>query len=362
MASDNESNTSIDTVEPGDLSKLLKEYREAAHLNTEQISDALCLNHSAIKALENELFDSLPESPYIRGYLRHYAGLAGKEAKPLIDVYDALKGETSSATPMENTYNNNSGSYQDIAQPLITPQRFKLILLTLLLLLLGLLTMNVSVRDWTSNLWSSFSSPATSTHEEVDSEPLSNLPTLTGDVPGNLPISSEEKSDQPSSSTDDETDEQQDNSVSTNKKTDEIADNETEESSEVETNDSQTGSTKESESTASEANTETQTSEQSDTETKKAKEESSPDATTSADGDTQLKLIFAEKVWLQIKDKDGKRVYEALHPAGTEKTLSLNSPLKFKVGNAPGMKLFVNGEEMNVTDYTKGSVASFGIE
>ncbi len=349
MATDNESNTYSDSIENGDLSKLLKEYRESANLSIEGISDALCLNPSAIEALENEQFDSLPESPYVRGYLRHYASLTGNNSEALIEIYNKLRGEQATA---ESAYNTNTSSYHDIEQPLITPQRAKLALLTGLLLLLGILSMVPAVRDWTSNLWTSFSTPSASGEQQAsDMDGSSSLPSLTGDVPGNLPIS-EDNTDDPEeeattneSTTSASTDDQNEQPISDNNTTDsQVKDtNTTEDSQEVaetKVDTPSSGSTTDAEETTSTEN------------------ENTPETT----GDTQLKLIFSEEVWIQIKDKSDKTVFEALHKAGTEKVLSLNSPLKLKIGNAPGMQLFVNGKEMDVSQFTKGSVAKFGIE
>ena len=349
MATDNESNTYSDSIENGDLGKLLKEYRESANLSIEDISDALCLNPSAIEALENEQFDSLPESPYVRGYLRHYASLTGNDSETLIEIYNKLRGEQATA---ESAYNTNTSSYHDIEQPLITPQRAKLALLTGLLLLLGILSMVPAVRDWTSNLWTSFSTPSASGEQQAsDMGGSSSLPSLTGDVPGNLPIS-EDNTDDPEeeattneSTTSASTDDQNKQPISDNNTTgSQVEDtNTTEDSQEVaetKVDTPSSGSTTDAEETTSTEN------------------ENTPEAT----GDTQLKLIFSEEVWVQIKDKNDKTVFEALHKAGTEKVLSLNSPLKLKIGNAPGMQLFVNGKEMDVSQFTKGSVAKFGIE
>ncbi len=348
MATDNESNTYSDSIENGDLGKLLKEYRESANLSVEGISDALCLNPSAIEALENEQFDSLPESPYVRGYLRHYASLTGKDSETLIEMYNKLRGEQATA---ESAYNTNTSSYHDIEQPLITPQRAKLALLTGLLLLLGILSMVPAVRDWTSNLWTSFSTPSASSEQQAsDMEASSNLPSLTGDVPGNLPISP----DHPEKPEEEATDENTTSASTDDQNGQPVSDNSTADSQVEDTN------TTEDSKEVSETKVDTPPSDS----TTDAKETTSTEneKTTEATGDTQLKLIFSEEVWVQIKDKNDKTVFEALHKAGTEKVLSLNSPLKLKIGNAPGMQLFVNGKEMDVSQFTKGSVAKFGIE
>ena len=351
MATDKEqSNTPHNSIEPGDLGKLLKSYRDDAELNIDQIADALCLTPSSIKSLENELFDKLPESPYVRGYLRHYARLANKDAKPLLDIYNSLRGVP--AASEETLLSNTTNSQHEFTKPLITPQRFKLALLASLLLLLAILTMIPGVRDWTSHVWNSFSSSAnpelgnTNEDEDNDKDTL-NLPSLTGDVPGNLPIAPEETPEQATSDTS--------LGAQTSSSTDETNENnQGEESGEQEKSDKLA--------TKNVANEQQKNA----TTTAETTNTDSPLEATSTEapaGSTSIKMVFAEEVWIRIRDDENKTVYEALHPAGTEKELSLNGgSLKFKIGNAPGMALFVNGKEMDITQFTKGSVADFGIE
>ncbi|MEE9303765.1 MAG: RodZ domain-containing protein [Thiotrichaceae bacterium] len=354
MATDKDaSKTSSNTIEPGDLGKLLVEYREAAQLNIDQISDSLCLTTVVVRSLESESFDKLPEPPYVRGYLRNYAGLVHKDPKPLIDLYNTLIG--SSPTVDDNLFSGSAiDAQQELTNPIITPQRFRLALLTVLLILLGLLTMIPAVRDWTSNLWINFSptSDTTSIIDGADTETSLNLPSLTGDVPGNLPITPVEAQ------------------VETKVKTEPASEIQpANEETATETEGSQTNSPDNHESdTPSEPET-TTTDENStddnggtDTAEGNAEESTAENENTSAQGNTQLKLVFTEEVWIRIRNKSGKTIFEALHPANTEKELSLNSPLKFRVGNAPGMILFVNGKKMDISQFTQGSVAIFGIE
>ena len=366
MTTENEqTNNTEKAVKPGDLGKLLREYRGIAHLDVSQIADTLCLTQTAINSLETEAFDKLPEPPYVRGYLRNYARLADQDPKHITRVYDMLRG----AAPDEENDNlinsiTTTSSYQDVAKPLITPQRFRLALLAGLLLLLGVLTMIPGVRDWTGNLWSNFSTPNNTENiveleSEVDIKAQNslNLPSLTDDVPGNLPISPDETDNTVSN----------DNDTETNTEVSDVSGQE--EVASVQPTDSQSSNDSESvgdESQVSEdgnENNESPTIDQTDT-TDANSDSVTEEQTTEEqeEGNTNLKFVFTQEVWLRINGNDGSVVYEALHPAGTEKTLTLNSPLKLKVGNAQAMQLFVNGTEMDTTEFTKGSVARFGIE
>lgn len=358
MTTDNEKNDDTEkAIESGDLGRLLEEYRTSAHLDVNQIADTLCLTPSAIIALEGEAFDKLPEPPYVRGYLRNYARIADKDPQHIIQVYESLRGISSAESNHSIISVSTANSYHEVAKPLITPQRFRLALLAGLLLLLGLLTMIPGVKDWSSNLWSSFSnsSDSTLTEEDAKAEGSLNLPSLTGDVPGNLPISTEETDTNAEDNTnsEDEASSEPESKPATSE----------EESSTEQENISQAA---DADTTNAESTAETQTPESEKTTEENATDIKEPpsdqEEETATEGNTKLKLIFSEEVWLRITGEDGKKLYEALHPAGTEKELSLNSPLKFKVGNAPAMKIFVNGKEMDTTEHTKGSVARFGIE
>ena len=63
--------------------------REALGITQEQAADSLNLSVGAIKAIENDDADSLPDIVYVNGYIRSYAKLLGIAAQPLIDAWRA---------------------------------------------------------------------------------------------------------------------------------------------------------------------------------------------------------------------------------------------------------------------------------
>ncbi len=353
MATDNEHTDNTDgAIRPGDLSKLLIEYREAAQLDVQHMADALCLTDTSIRALESESFDKLPEPPYVRGYLKNYAKLAHKSPEQIIHVYETLSG-----TPAHQDLSPRSTSTiqnYEATSPLITPQRFRLGLLFLSLLLLALLTMMPGVKTWMGGLWSRFSTTPETSVATTTNEGTQNLPSLTGELPGNLPISTDQKTDVSSLANTDST---EGSTTSTTETTDS-------QPSPATTGNPETTDTISANTEAGDTPTEQQGSPDTNEPT-----ETQIDTTTTAEAEeaateknTHLKFIFSEEVWLRIRDNNGKTLYEALHPAGTEKELSLNSPLRLRIGNAPALTLFVNGEAMDISTFTKGSIASFGIE
>ena len=63
--------------------------REALGITQEQAADSLNLSVGAIKAIENDDADSLPDIVYVNGYIRSYAKLLGIASQPLIDAWRA---------------------------------------------------------------------------------------------------------------------------------------------------------------------------------------------------------------------------------------------------------------------------------
>ena len=63
--------------------------REALGITQEQAADSLNLSVRAIKAIENDDADRLPDIVYVNGYIRSYAKLLGIASQPLIDAWRA---------------------------------------------------------------------------------------------------------------------------------------------------------------------------------------------------------------------------------------------------------------------------------
>jgi cytoskeletal protein RodZ len=77
-------------VTPG---KYLLTEREKAGLNRARVGQALGLTEKAVKNLETNGFELFPGSVYVRGYLKNYAKLLGKEEDELIAIYDRYCAE-----------------------------------------------------------------------------------------------------------------------------------------------------------------------------------------------------------------------------------------------------------------------------
>ena len=67
---------------------ILKELRSKEALSTQEVASRLHLDPRVIESLENDAYDQLPASIYVRGYIRNYAKLLGADAERLIRLYD----------------------------------------------------------------------------------------------------------------------------------------------------------------------------------------------------------------------------------------------------------------------------------
>jgi cytoskeleton protein RodZ len=60
-------------------------------------------------------------------------------------------------------------------------------------------------------------------------------------------------------------------------------------------------------------------------------------------GESHLALKFSATSWVEVSDAGGRRLLEGLIDAGTERALSGSAPLRVILGNAPAVRLQVNG-------------------
>jgi cytoskeleton protein RodZ len=67
----------------------LRTLREGQGRSVEDIASALRLSQAQINALEDNRWDALPGTAYVKGFLRNYARYIGVDAQPYIDDYTA---------------------------------------------------------------------------------------------------------------------------------------------------------------------------------------------------------------------------------------------------------------------------------
>ncbi|UJS23645.1 helix-turn-helix domain-containing protein [Thiothrix winogradskyi] len=371
-------------VQPGDLTAMLVECRAKAGLDREQAAEELHLSSHIIKALEQEDFAHLPEPPYVRGYLRGYSKLADIDAKELIRTYEALRG----AKPDEIAHHfAPARPLNKVAQPVMSNSTLKFIGFGALVLLLGLFSMIPGVRDWANHTWSSFSAQTDQT--DVQQRPPSAMEAYVAQKEAleREKAAAEQQAQQtatPASSTPAPepapevvatapSDQTSQNTATPATPTPEAAATSTQDTA-APTNTTATETTTVTPAPATApvapAPNTTETPTVATSETPVTPPATPTDtAATPADattppiaGEISIKMEFAEEVWMQIKGDDKKTLFESLNTAGNIKEFKATPPLNVKVGNAPGVKIFVNGQPFDLTAHTKGSVARFRVE
>ena len=313
----------------GSLGSLLKNYREQNGHDIYEVAEALCLSPEIITSLEEENFNSLPEPPYVRGYLRSYAKFSNIDPQKIIDLYEEQRG----ADPQDLEYHFKPNR-NNLTKPMISSSAMRLGLIALILIALAALSMLPAVNSWISETWAGFSKQ-TADKNIANAEPIGaeSQFTIPAPLPGDEVTVAEDGTK--SSTTNNQT-------ASTDSST---------------TSDlNQTSDAKQQENTTNKEQSNTDTAN-----TGEQTEDNQTETTETKDG-TKLKFVFKKEVWMRIKDKNKKTVFESLSPAGDEKEITLKKPMTFRIGNAQGVEIYVEGKRLDITTLTTGSVANFTID
>lgn len=90
---------------------------------------------------------------------------------------------------------------------------------------------------------------------------------------------------------------------------------------------------------------------------------SSPVAPVPAvDGAPLLKFVVSQESWVEVRDRDGNVVFSQRLPAGSEPSVSGKAPLSVTVGFAPGVKVLLRGQPVDLQPYARGDVARLILE
>jgi len=359
--------TELPQVMEGELQARLIKLREDAGYDLSQMAAILCLSENVIVNLENEAFDLLPEPPYVRGYLRNYAKLGDEDASELISRYESLRGADAAALDFQI---KSSKTITTTSQKRMSPIWAQVIMLGVLLGGIGLLSTITEVKTWVSEKWNSFSSQIVPSNAENNPSLLGQLP-----VPAPLPEDEAASSQQIDDSTDLNSSTTTTASTTDNQNTatqNSASENTSSESTSTDNN-SATDSTIKTLATEASTNNANATNDVANNATNTSQVATDTQATTSSNTTEEaiptdpnelinIKLVFNKEVWLRIKDKDNKTVFEGLNKEGTEKAIDLPKPLTFRVGNAQGITLFIDNKAVDISTYINGSIANFTLE
>jgi cytoskeleton protein RodZ len=76
----------------------------------------------------------------------------------------------------------------------------------------------------------------------------------------------------------------------------------------------------------------------------------------------QIHLVFGVDSWVFITDKFGKTIHKQTNLAGTEQSINGRPPYNVTIANAKNVRLFYEGEEVELKEFTDVSVARLILE
>ncbi|QQR91491.1 MAG: helix-turn-helix domain-containing protein [Myxococcales bacterium] len=115
----------------------LRERRERNRMSLSEVSSATRIPERALREIEEDRFDALPGSVFVRGYLRSYARLLGEDDAIIVRGYTLTNDE-----PMEA----ESTSISSVPAPAASKRRFALIISLVILAILFALTASIVTR------------------------------------------------------------------------------------------------------------------------------------------------------------------------------------------------------------------------
>ncbi|MEA2120342.1 RodZ family helix-turn-helix domain-containing protein [Halovibrio sp. HP20-50] len=308
------------SASPGEL---LSRQREQLGIPLADAARALNLRPAVVGGLEQDNYQEIPVAAYRRGYLRSYAKYLGMDDRLVLEAYQAHNKETDvdrKVTPVSfNKPPSRLGAWL-----------FKLVTL---LVIAGLIA--VTVMWWQSRGgntppgFSSSSTPEAPTQEESVSardesngadaveaqSPSAGSSFTSGDDSATLQSDATNVTPSPSAL--------QDQAASNEDNADPIA--------------------------AFDPPTPTETDDQpqAPTDAAESDDQSSPEPEPATNANT-LELTFNEQSWTEIFDATNQRVFVGLQTPGTTATVEGEPPFRLTVGNATGVELRYQGEEVDL--------------
>jgi cytoskeleton protein RodZ len=305
-----EENNNNKTFESSDKSvsigALLINARNAASLNQADIAEQINLPKHIIQSLESDDYSSLPETTYIRGYLRNYARVVGINGEGLVKLY--VDQHYSEPVVQENRKSKQS------YDPAILWSTA-----AVLTILVGLV-----VTWWLDNnpISDSVEQLAQQTAQQT-TQPSAHSSKVNEAILGGE-LSENKNSDQQASQ-----------SASTNDNV--VSDNETSLSTAI----------------VDEAHTEQIVS--SDDQEAMAEASRNPTLLTSLDGVQVLTVTYTEESWTEIIDSDANTLMQGLIEPGVVRNLSGKPPFEIFLGNSPGVIIEVNGLYFDHSQYSRNN-------
>ncbi len=366
--------------------------REALGITQEQAADSLNLSVRAIKAIESDDANSLPDIVYVNGYIRSYAKLLGIASQPLIDAWRAQHAMPADEAAQLNT--SPDGSKVDAVN--VRPMKMG----RWALIALGLSAVFVYFVAFTDDAATpqspqeiaSVSSagepsglgPQADVGEDLDEQARADgagavsveLDSAVAETAANEPSVTDTEVD---GVLGDDTASEDDASIGSVAQQ-AVVEDRTQESTQEKTQEKTDVSPQDlvAETVAEEGNLEVAADEivaiqagsqapdeevaqidadvsQAEPEREVAKAFALPRLTEF--GDNTIDLTFSEDCWFEIRTIDGELLYADLGRTGQSRRYVGAAPFRIKLGFSPGAALAYNGEPIDLAPYTRQEVA-----
>lgn len=75
-----------------------------------------------------------------------------------------------------------------------------------------------------------------------------------------------------------------------------------------------------------------------------------------------LRMTFDDDSWVEVTDRDGKRLLSQINPRGSEQNLDGKPPFSLVIGRAAAVRLYYKGQQIDLVPHTKISTARLTLE
>jgi cytoskeleton protein RodZ len=79
-------------------------------------------------------------------------------------------------------------------------------------------------------------------------------------------------------------------------------------------------------------------------------------------GAKRMRFHFSGESWVEVRDAEGKVLFQRLNAAGSDAQVTARPPLEVVVGNAPEVQMTWDGKPFDLAPHTEVAVARFTLE
>jgi len=93
-----------------------------------------------------------------------------------------------------------------------------------------------------------------------------------------------------------------------------------------------------------------------------AAQAAAPAATAGNGAAPLLRLAFDKESWVDVRDRNGRVLFQQSGPAGTERDIEGEPPFALTIGYAPGVRVLLRGQPVDLAPHLRGDVARLTVE